>query len=322
MHINTSQIIATASVRGVRNSRVACLRLLLLLLLVIGTVQVQGQCLSIYKNGLSQMNSGKYAEAIKSFEAAKECDNSLSADCEKQIRSCRSKLADYYYKSGTSLMTKGKYAQAISALKSAKSYGASGCDQLIKECRAQMNATYDISLECDTIFFPSNERSSRTIAVGASEGGWKVRLGYGWCDALPMDDNKKLTVECSVNGDPEPRTTALTIYNDYVSKELVVVQAGLQPRLRVEQDTIDFTRDAGYCMVNVDANVAWQVELVGADWLTVEKNSDLMLTLTVEKSKKEDRTCKVLISTLDGTISDVFVVRQRKPEKTGSRWPF
>lgn len=317
MQINTARIIHTASARGVKSRRTAYRWLLLLLLLALGAVQAQGQCLSIYKNGLSQMNSGKYAEAIKSFEAAKECDNSLSADCEKQIKSCRSKLADYYYKSGTSLMSKGKYSQAISAFKSAKSYGASGCDQQIKACRAEMSRNYDITHEGgDTLFFSSHERSSLSIAVSAPEGGWNVRLGYGWCEALPMEDNTKLVVECSYNGDPQPRTTVLTLYNDYVSKELVVVQAGLQPRLNVEVDTVEFSLDAGYAMVNVDANVSWQVELVGADWLTVERNSDLMLTVTVEKARKrEDRACKVLLSTLDGALSDIFVVRQRKPEK-------
>ena len=305
---------STMFARRVQEVGAKCSRLLLLLLMISGTMQVRGQCLSIYKNGISQMSSGKYAEAIKSFEAAKECDNSLSADCEQQIKSCRSKLADYYYKSGVSLMAKGKYNQAITAFKNAKSYGASGCDQMIKTCRNEMNITYDITLECDTLFFPSHEAASQTIAVSAAEGGWKVRLGYGWCDAMSMENDTKLIVECSQNGDPEPRTTVLTIYNDYVSKELLVVQAGLQPRLSVEVDTVEFTRDSGWSTVDVDANVPWQVELVGADWLTVEKNSDLMLSLTVEKSK-DDRTCKVLISSLDGTLSDVFVVRQRKPEK-------
>lgn len=289
----------------------------LALLLALPCARMQAQCLSIYKSGLSQMNSGKYTEAIKSFEAAKECDSSLASDCDAQIKTCRSKLADYYYKSGTTSMNNGDYSRAASAFRTAKSYGATGCDTYIRQCETEMNKQYSISVERDTLFFECGGSVTQYINVNATNNDWKVRDGESWCMPLAMSGNTKLAVECTENSDNEARTTRLTLYNSHVNKEVVIVQEGLQPKINIA-DTIYIPYGETTLYVDVDANIDWNVELVGSDWLDVQKNSRLMLTLTLSKKDKNDRACKVLLTSADGSVSTMFVVQANgKPKKGG-----
>lgn len=51
-----------------------------------------GQCASIYRKAETLMESGKYKEAIKNFNAAMQCDNNLAESCKIKISECEKKL--------------------------------------------------------------------------------------------------------------------------------------------------------------------------------------------------------------------------------------
>lgn len=120
-----------------------------------------GQCASIYRKAETLMESGKYKEAIKNFNAAMQCDNNLAESCKIKISECEKKLKK----------TNGRASSTASA------------------------TSYGLTLDQSQLTFGFETTSSKIVKVQSSPEKWIATSNTEWCKAVASEKHCRSVVK-------------------------------------------------------------------------------------------------------------------------------
>ena len=232
-----------------------------------------GQCASIYRKAETLMESGKYKEAIKNFDAAMQCDNNLAESCKIKIRECEKKLK--------------KTNVRASSTASATSYG--------------------LTLDQSQLTFGFETTSSKIVKVQSSPEKWIATSNTEWCKAVASE--KTLSVSCEINNQTEERTATVTISNGKTEAQITVVQEGkkIEEYIAVGVDQLEFNRKGEMKELIVDTNAEWEVADI-APWCEVVVREKNRLILRTQKVKIKDRGVGTLVlKTKTGKIASLII---------------
>lgn len=161
-------------------------------------------------------------------------------------------------------------------------------------------------------------------------GPWKAELvasdeAAGWISFSPTSGEKgyhiiELVIE--ENHEVDRREAVLQLITKDQKKELTISQ-GEKCVLEVDADSVGLKYEGGSFLVNVKANVAYDV-LVDADWI-VQKNSKAVaqeqLSFVVDKNgRHENRVGKIVLKAKEGSLSQTVTVTQTGKDSSVDDW--
>lgn len=243
-----------------------------------------GQCASIYRKAETLMESGKYREAIKNFNAAMQCDNNLTESCKIKIGECEKRLKK----------ASGPVSSAVST------------------------ASYGLTVDRSQLTFGFETTSSKVVKIQSFPEKWIATSNTEWCRAVASE--KTLSVSCEINDQTEERTATVTVSNGKTEAEIKVVQEGkkIEEYIAVRTDRLVFDKKGEIKELAVDTNAEWEVTDI-APWceVVVHEQNRLILRAKAEKKKnwsgmkKHEKGEGVLVlKTKGGKIASLIIAKE------------
>jgi hypothetical protein len=275
-----------------------------------GNIRAQDPvCVKLYEEGLVLKKQRSYREAIKRFNAARECDAKLQGDCEKRISECEKAIGcQNLYNEGLALKEQKKCQEAIKKFEAAGICDAAlreDCEKRISECKGTPAPTP----APDPTIRLSKERSRFSEQGGVDNitvsGGsrWTVSGSADWCDA--KRSGNLVVITCRQNKTLLPRTVTIEIKSGRNSETIVVEQdAAEEPvSVRLSKERSRFSEQGGVDNITVSGDSRWSVS-GGAGWCDV-KQVDNLIKITCEQNKtlfSREATIEVKGSRNSGTV--------------------
>lgn len=231
------------------------------------------QCASIYEKAIGYMEKGNYNTAIKYFRNAKVCDEALSAKCDAKIKECQRLIRPKVKKD----------------------------DELIEPKSV-------LTLEKNKLEFGAESTSAQIIKVESSTD-WQCSSNAEWCTPLNLD-NKRLSVSCEINREVNKRTAVLDIINGNESMQILVTQEGLDSKIEIKTDLVEFNHKGDILEINLECNTHYEIA-DKPEWVNVVSMDSTKMIVKVEATKKE-RMGVLSIYTPDGKTASVIIKQNQK----------
>lgn len=242
------------------------------------------QCADVYDKGISLMGEGKYTDAISYFQAAKQCDNSLTKQCDAKIRECRRRITP--------------------------------------NTKSETNTiSYKINLDNLRIDFGAEETGTKAVKVN-SEAIWECTSSNpNWCTVVKKSESS-LAIQCKVNETTEDRIATIQVRNDKEKLNIEVNQKGMQAILRFAPDqNLEFGKEGRKIDIYLQSTIEYKID-ENPDWVKILSQDMDKIVVRVEplKGKDKERNSEIIIVSKDGTKRSSVEIKQYKklPKKTES----
>lgn len=259
-------------------------KFLKILVMVIGLAMpfaVYGQSSSkLYQKGESLMQSGEYSDAINAFSAAMKIDGSLTTSCKAKIRLCQKKIAQ-------------KYRAKASTSNSSPLSNSSG-----------------LKIDKHHVEFSCGTSNPVQIKVDSKSGDWDISSGESWCHAYKTDGDKIASIECDINESVSERNTIVTISDGVYGEKIEVKQAGQQPYIKIDKESVEIPKDGGEAKIDVYSNTEWEITQF-PDWCTIVSTDDNSIILRVGKSKDERQAVLTVRTKVGGETYSIIIVQRK-----------
>ena len=256
------------------------LRLMVIVFCLTVPVAMYGQSSSkLYEKGETLMQSGKYNDAINAFNAAMQMDSDLETSCKAKIRQCQEKIS-----------------------------------QRAKAKEKSSSSSYSLTINKEVAEFGCETMTPVQIKVSSQPKEWEAKSDASWCTVTASGN--LASINCEVNKSVSSRNTTVVFSNGYTKAEVMVVQGGQQPFIKLEYESVVFPKQGGLAELKVNSNTEWEIYQI-PDWCTIVSSGDEVIVLKADEFKSGRQGTLIVKTKEGGELASAIITQDKKKKVLG-----
>ncbi len=246
---------------------------------------VYAQCQALYQQGVTLMDKGSWRSAITKFNAAKECDSKLEADCNRQIKICREKLSS----SNTPKTKTVEQEPKLIFTPGTVEFGAGVAGRSID------------------------------IVVSSTPEDWYIKEGKTsqWFKSVRLDSLLRVTCTAA-NTDAELRSGYIVVRNGKMERTIWIRQRGMVV-FSCDKSNLTFNKKGDIIKIQLNTNVKAN-EPEHPDWLHVDCTPDNQVFITAPDNSKGDSRTGTILFTNNEDDKVIRIECTQEGASVGAKW--